>query len=115
MRIEFEIVATVGQQKIPLQCDPLIVVVDTSEVRLSIDKCIVPLTSREIQVRDLMLEGKQHKEIGKALNISARTVKYHAGTLYAKYGVVDRQALVGKLSPINKITATRGQMVDKNR
>jgi DNA-binding CsgD family transcriptional regulator len=99
MKIDFEIVAIVGDQRIPLHCEPLIVEVDTRAVTLSIDKCIVPLTRREVQVRDLMLTGQSYKEIGKALSISPRTVKYHVGTLYAKYGVPDRQMLIAKLSP----------------
>jgi len=87
-----------------------VVEVDTSAVTLSIDKCIVPLTPREVQVRDLMLTGQSYKEIGAALNISPRTVKFHAGTLYEKYGVSDRQMLTAKLSPGTVTRIARGRL-----
>lgn len=55
------------------------------------------LTIRETQVRDLILRGMVHKEIATELNISERTVKAHAGTLYRKYGVGSKGRLVAKL------------------
>jgi DNA-binding NarL/FixJ family response regulator len=110
MRIDLEIVATVGSQRIPLKCEPLIVEVDTTAVTLSIDRCIVPLTRREVQVRDLLLLGKAHKEIANELKISARTSKYHAGTLYAKYNVEDRQMLVAKLQPPTAARISKGKI-----
>lgn len=55
------------------------------------------LTSRETEVRDLMVAGKVHKEIAVILNLSESGVKQHAGNLYRKYGVRSRGALVYKL------------------
>jgi DNA-binding CsgD family transcriptional regulator len=56
------------------------------------------LTNREKQVRDLIMQGKVHKEIAAALGIAERTAKHHATTLYAKYGVRTRAKLVAALS-----------------
>ena len=65
----------------------------------------VEVTKREAQVRELLVRGMQHKEIASALNISTRTVKFHAGTLYKKYGVANRQELALKLLSCPEVVA----------
>lgn len=52
-----------------------------------------PLSARESQVLALVRSGKQNKEIGAILNISARTVVYHISNLLKKYHVEDRHNL----------------------
>lgn len=56
------------------------------------------LTKQEIHVRDLILHGLAHKEIAERMNLSERTVKFHACSVYRKYNVRDRAALVYALS-----------------
>lgn len=48
------------------------------------------LTSREVQVLELIVHGKSNKEIGTALSISEATVKSHINSLLSKLGVADR-------------------------
>lgn len=48
------------------------------------------LTSRELEVLELIVRGRSNKEIGSALSISEATVKTHINNLLAKLGVDDR-------------------------
>lgn len=48
------------------------------------------LTSRELQVLELIVRGKSNKEIGTVLSISEATVKSHINSLLSKMGVADR-------------------------
>jgi two-component system, NarL family, response regulator len=53
-----------------------------------------PLTTREIEVLQLMAEGKSNKEIGAALFISEGTVKTHVNSIHEKLSVSDRTEAV---------------------
>jgi two-component system, NarL family, response regulator len=53
-----------------------------------------PLTTREIEVLQLMAKGKSNKEIGAALFISEGTVKTHVNSIHEKLGVSDRTEAV---------------------
>lgn len=44
------------------------------------------LTSREVEVLELLMEGLSSKEIGKVLGISPRTIEVHRGHLMEKMG-----------------------------
>lgn len=48
------------------------------------------LSERELQVLELLSEGKSNKEIGMLLGISDETVKVHLRRIYAKLGASDR-------------------------
>ena len=48
------------------------------------------LSSREMDVLQLLVKGRSNKEIGKALFICEDTVKSHFRTLFVKLGVQDR-------------------------
>jgi two-component system, NarL family, nitrate/nitrite response regulator NarL len=48
------------------------------------------LTKREKLVFDKLLRGMSNKEIGNAINLSERTVKFHVGNLLRKFHVVTR-------------------------
>lgn len=50
----------------------------------------VPLTRREAEVLAMVSQGLTNKEIGKALFISAETVKEHVQRILKKIGVADR-------------------------
>lgn len=61
------------------------------------DKPEVPaLTSRELQVLRLMVEGCSGPQMGERLHLSTATVKSHTLTLYRKLGVSDRGAAVAE-------------------
>lgn len=51
-------------------------------------------SARELQVLELVGEGKSNKEIATALSISDETVKTHLRNLYEKLGVSDRAQAV---------------------
>ena len=48
------------------------------------------LTSREIQVLELLAEGRSNKAIGYLLGISDQTVKFHVAAIAGKLGAVNR-------------------------
>ena len=48
------------------------------------------LTSREIQVLELLAEGRSNKAIGQRLGISDQTVKFHVAAIAGKLGAVNR-------------------------
>jgi len=49
-----------------------------------------PLTSREIQVLELLAEGLANKAIAWRLGISDQTVKFHVASISGKLGAVNR-------------------------
>ena len=53
-----------------------------------------PLSKREQDVLDLLLEGKSNKLIAHALGITERTVEFHLKNIYAKHQVNSRMELV---------------------
>jgi len=57
---------------------------------------VEPLSEREVDVLALMAEGLSNRAIASRLYISTGTVKVHANNLYAKLGVNNRTAAVGK-------------------
>jgi DNA-binding NarL/FixJ family response regulator len=48
------------------------------------------LTSRELDVLNLVVEGKTNNQIGIALGISVKTVEKHLHAIFRKLGVVSR-------------------------
>ena len=51
------------------------------------------LTGRELEIARMVAQRKANKEIGSALNISARTVSTHLSNIFTKIGVDSRGAL----------------------
>jgi DNA-binding NarL/FixJ family response regulator len=51
------------------------------------------LTPRELETLPLIVAGKCNKEIGCALGISERTVKFHVSSLLGKFHVTSRWEL----------------------
>jgi DNA-binding NarL/FixJ family response regulator len=56
------------------------------------------LTAREEQVMSLLLSGNSNKEIGSALGIAERTVKYHVSNILNKSQVSSRKELFEKMT-----------------
>jgi DNA-binding CsgD family transcriptional regulator len=52
------------------------------------------LSQREVEVLQLVAQGKTNKEIGMILGISARTAQVHISHIYAKIGVGNRTSAV---------------------
>ncbi len=57
----------------------------------------VPLSKREREVFQLVLQGKSNKQIAWSLDISVRTVEFHLKNVYAKFQVSSRIELLLKL------------------
>ncbi|MBG6183047.1 signal transduction histidine kinase/DNA-binding NarL/FixJ family response regulator [Arthrobacter sp. CAN_A214] len=55
----------------------------------------VRLTARELEVRDLLIEGLADKQIATRLAISVKTVEKHVGAMLRKTGARNRTMLVG--------------------
>src|SRR5687768_860879 len=54
------------------------------------DEIFETLTPREIQVLELLAEGRSNKAIGQQLGISDQTVKFHVAAIAGKLGAVNR-------------------------
>ena len=57
-----------------------------------------PLTERENEVINCLMQGLSNKQIGLALGITTRTVEFHLGKIYAKLNVTSRSEAILKLS-----------------
>src|SRR5438093_13154184 len=55
-----------------------------------IDVAVEPLTSREVEVLELLAEGLPNKAIADRLGISDQTVKFHVASISAKLGAANR-------------------------
>ncbi|MBP7706456.1 MAG: helix-turn-helix transcriptional regulator [Candidatus Aminicenantes bacterium] len=55
------------------------------------------LTAREMEILELMIDGKSYKEIETALHISIHTVKSHVYSLYRKMDVKSRHQLIHRI------------------
>lgn len=55
-----------------------------------------PLTPREVQVLELLVEGLSNKVIAARLGISDQTVKFHAAAICGKLGAANRTEAVRK-------------------
>lgn len=64
-----------------------------SDIR-SIDDIISKLSSRELQIYNLIIDGKSNKEIANSLNISINTVKFHIKNIYEKLKVNSRKEVI---------------------
>ena len=56
------------------------------------------ISKRELEILELMLEGRNNKEIEERLFISYHTVKNHVSSLYRKLGVKNRYQLIHLLT-----------------
>ena len=57
-----------------------------------------PLTARQLDVLELLVQGKQNKEIATALNLGEGTVKVHVAAIFRYLGVRNRAAAASAIS-----------------
>lgn len=55
---------------------------------------VEPLTTREVQVLELLAEGLPNKAIARRLGISDQTVKFHVASIAGKLGAANRTDVV---------------------
>ena len=65
---------------------------DTRPTAFSTEKGAPPLTPRQQQVVELLVEGKSNKEIARTLKLGEGTVKIHMAALFRNLGVANRAA-----------------------
>jgi DNA-binding CsgD family transcriptional regulator len=58
------------------------------------DRELASLTDRELQVLELVARGRTNVSIGRALDVSPRTIAKHLEHIYRKLGVTSRAAAV---------------------
>ena len=58
------------------------------------DAVVESLTSREVDVLELLAEGLSNKSIGARLGISDQTVKFHVASIAGKLGAANRTDIV---------------------
>jgi len=72
-------------------------------------KLVIVLTAREAQVVRLLMEGNSNDEIGHALLITERTVRFHLRNVFAKLAVDNRVQAVSKAIQLGLIDRTPAQ------
>ncbi len=55
------------------------------------------LTSRELEVLELMAEGFSHKEVAEKLYVSPETIRKHLSNIYGKLKVNNKIAAINKV------------------
>ena len=56
---------------------------------------IAALSARELEVAELVVEGRTNRQVAEALFLSEKTIENHLGRIFAKVGVSSRAALAG--------------------
>ena len=80
---------------------------DTGEGVSSTMNMAIRLTKREQDVLPFLLTGKSNKEVATELNLTERTVKFHASQIYNKIGVSGRHELMHFL--LSSSSNTKGE------
>jgi DNA-binding NarL/FixJ family response regulator len=65
------------------------------------------LSTKELNVYEMLVKGIQSKEVAAKLNISVRTVKFHIVNIYRKLNVRDRSQLIWSCKA--KIASLKGE------
>ena len=68
-----------------------------------------PLTSRELQVLDLVAEGCSNEEIAARLRLSARTVERHLSNTYTKLSLSGKSARAAAAARLGELRSTDGR------
>ena len=62
----------------------------------------LPLTTRELEILELLSRGQLYKEIGDKLDITIGTVKQHIHKIYGKLQVSNKTEAINKLNETRK-------------
>lgn len=70
------------------------------------------LSSRELEVLSLILEGNSSKEAAKKLYLSKRTIDFHLARIYDKLGVSNRVQAIRRVSELGLLTGKSPMLQD---
>ncbi|CAG0978520.1 HTH-type quorum sensing-dependent transcriptional regulator RpaR [Methylophilaceae bacterium] len=76
------------------------------ETGIATGNAAAPLSAREMEIMEWVMNGKTNFEIGMILNISVFTVKNHLQRIFRKLDVISRAQAVAKLSKFPEKNAT---------
>lgn len=79
-------------------------VAPTSERAVQAAKAWANLSARELQVAQVVAQGRSNKEVAELLSISERTVKAHLGSVFEKLDIRDRLQLVLFVASVRQAT-----------
>jgi len=74
----------------------------SQEERQNLLRMAASLSTREIEVANMIRRGENNKTIAEAMNISERTVKAHLSSIFRKFDVDDRLRLAIRLKEIDQ-------------
>jgi DNA-binding NarL/FixJ family response regulator len=60
------------------------------------------LSTRELEVANMIRQGENNRSIAEAMNISERTVKAHLSSIFRKFNVDDRLRLAIRLKEVDQ-------------
>ena len=80
----------------------------TPAARAPVDQPLIePLSERELDVLQLLGSELDGPEIARELTVSLATVRTHTRNIYAKLGVNNRRAAVGRAAELGLLSRTR--------
>ena len=82
---------------------------NTSESQVSGSVLIEPLSTRELEVLQLIAKGLTNAEIAARLFLSLNTVKVHARNIYGKLGVNNRTQAVARARTFGIMASARSR------
>ena len=88
--------AIIGLVSIPRQDLALVLPAEPEEVERNAAAPVETLTSRELEVLQLMARGLTNRQIGQRLKISEHTVKFHAASVLGKLSARSRAEAVAR-------------------
>ena len=68
-------------------------------------KSSVALTDREVEVLNLVLDGKSSKEVAQTLYLSKRTIDFHLARIYEKLNVSNRVQAIRRAAELGLVAA----------
>jgi len=105
LRTAHEVFSTIGMESFAERARRELVATG-EKVRKRSDDAREQLTPQEEQIARLACDGLSNPEIGAQLFISARTVEWHLGKVFAKLGIQSRKELTTELPKRAQLAAT---------
>jgi ATP/maltotriose-dependent transcriptional regulator MalT len=102
--------ATLGARPYLARCDEQLAACGVATRRRNVDP--LGLTTSELAVAHLVAQGLSNPDTAARLYVSAKTVEYHLGHVYAKLGITSRRQLAGRLTCLPEAAETTNSGID---